>query len=1137
MPQPTATITYLLSYARSVAATPDLARYGQPSYLDMVLSGNSFYSGLGDGGYLDTWCLNPAVEIEQTLDLSGGLPVPNGITYTATLYSSYELNLLHPDIKAQIKEENLDLVNWVLNQDFTAHSTYNYGEVQAAIWVLMDGVYRVTDYTDPDAIAAGAVTAVGRGIMAAGDVFYDDVRAIVTAAQSAGEGFVPGNTQYMAVVVDPTDPASPDVHYQPMITVVKAAKLGDFVWEDSNRNGTQEAGELGINGVTVNLWRDLNGNQQFDGGNELLATTFTGPGSDDGTTPGNEAQGYYEFNGLMPGADYQVEFVLPSSYQFTLANTGAPDTVDSDAVVTAAGTSGYSQVVVLSAGEWNRTVDAGMYRQASLGNKVWLDCNEDGVQDAGELPVVGAKVVLIGGGADGKIGTGGDDTTTTTYTDGDGEYKFVGLTPGTEYQVQFTPLAGYHFTTQDAPAATDATDSDANTAGPDVGKSQIVTLASGEDNDTIDAGLVSDCRPVTFDFSGDSCTDGTNGNVRTYTDALTGVTVTARAFSQNKTSGDSGTTWQSAWLGAYSGGLGVTDNSEGSGGGDTHTIDNVYRNNYVVLQFSQEVKIDKAYLGYVVCDSDIQVWIGNSAAITSMSGSTLSGLVAPGTGGVTETNTTTSSSARWADINASGVSGNTLIIAADTGDSTPEDRFKLEKLVLCAPDCGPPVAKASIGNLVWEDMDYDGVQDTGESGIAGVTVKLLNGDGTQVLATTTTNASGEYSFKTLDPGDYKIQVVRPSGYYVTKQDQQGDDTKDSDINSSGYTQKYTLAAGQYNDTADAGLYRKACVGDKVWDDMDHDNIQDANEPGIAGIKVKLLSASGATLASTTTDQYGNYKFTVNPGTYQLQFDKTDVQHYNYGQWNNMSYWKWAKPDQGGDDAKDSDVVGNAQATTNVTMTVKPFTLVSGQSDMTRDAGITPIVIDLDGGGIQTVSRSQAGGAFDLFGNGSAVKSGWIERGEGFLAVDRDGNGRVDSISELFGGTAKGAGFAQLAEYDSNDDGLVNASDAGFIDLRIWRDANGNHQTDDGELMSLNEAGVSELTIGFVDLPFLDRQGNIHLERSSARMSDGSSVDMTDVYFNVAADDAAAAGVDLSGIEQLLGSQQAAATVDAGWLFV
>jgi serine-aspartate repeat-containing protein C/D/E len=153
-------------------------------------------------------------------------------------------------------------------------------------------------------------------------------------------------------------------------------------------------------------------------------------------------------------------------------------------------------------------------------------------------------------------------------------------------------------------------------------------------------------------------------------------------------------------------------------------------------------------------------------------------------------------------------------------------------------------------------------------------------------------------------------------------------------------------------------------------------------------------------------------------------------------------------------------------------------------------------------------------------------------------VDKNGNGAIDGISELFGGTAKGAGFAQLAAYDSNSDGLVNTSDIGFADLSIWRDVNGNHQTDAGELMSLAMAGVSELVTCYTELPFLDHQGNIHLERSSATLSDGQTVSMTDVYFNVSADDAAAAGVALPGITELLNelaSCQVPVT-DAGWLF-
>jgi serine-aspartate repeat-containing protein C/D/E len=59
---------------------------------------------------------------------------------------------------------------------------------------------------------------------------------------------------------------------------------------------------------------------------------------------------------------------------------------------------------------------------------------------------------------------------------------------------------------------------------------------------------------------------------------------------------------------------------------------------------------------------------------------------------------------------------------------------------------------------------------------------------------------------------------------------------------------------------------------------------------------------------------------------------------------------------------------------------------------------------------------------------------------------------------------------------------------------------------------------------------------VHFERSSATMSDGQTVDMTDVYFNVSATDAAAAGVSLPGIANLLNAAGSQTSVDAGWLF-
>ncbi|HAM23849.1 MAG TPA: hypothetical protein DCQ04_16600, partial [Actinobacteria bacterium] len=1023
----TSSATNVAGTAYQTNGQPDL---GAPSFFDMIVT-DSIDTQLPNGVY-DAYCLTPL----QTIKVSP-------TTYSADNYAGNVVPSFLPVGAAgapSLDQTKVDQINWLLSQNLTSDAKfggqYNYGEVQMAIWKILG--FNAEDVSGQ----AQFVTNAG------GNTILDtDIDFLVSAAQQAvasDYGVLPKDA-YFTTFIDPAKNGDTTVAVQPLIVQLQSAKLGNYVWLDDNGNGLQDISEVGVNGVKVELYGD-NGN--------LISSTVTG---DDFSTAVTEV-GYYQFAGLKAG-NYHVKFVAPTNYQFTTQDVGGSDANDSDADAL-----GLSQTVPLAAGESNQTIDAGIYQKASLGDRVWLDCNGNGVQDGSEVGVANVTVNLIGGGADGKIATTGDNTMVmTTTTNASGNYAFVDLTPGVEYQVQFVPLSGYSFTTANA-GGNDTLDSDAQpTAGPDFGKTQVVTLSSGENNPTLDAGLTPVCRPVTFDFSGSSATDGCDGNTRTYTDALTGVSVTASAFSQTKGTN----TWQDAWLGAYSGGLGVTDSSEGSGSGNTHTVDNVGRNNYVVLQFSQSVKLDQAYLGYVVNDSDMQVWIGNSdTSITSMSNSVLSSM------SFSEVNTTTLSSARWADLNAGGVTGNVVIIAADTTDTSPEDYFKVDKVAVCAPDCGPPVAKASLGNLVWEDKNYNGVQDGGdEKGIANVTVKLLNSAGTVVLATTTTNDTGTYEFKNLNPGDYKVQVVAPSGYYVTKQNV-GDDISDSDINSSGITTDViSLSAGENDTSWDAGLYRKACVGDKVWEDWNHNNVQDSLEGGIGNIKVQLMDATGTNVLKTTyTNSSGDYKFSnLDPGDYVLRFDKTNVSFSNshWGGTYNMSDWKWAVKDAGGEmnnDTKDSDVVGNAVNKTNVSKT-DAFTLVSGQNDLTRDAGITPIVIDLDGNGIQTISRANSGGSFDLFGNGSAVASGWISGSDGFLAVDKNGNGTIDGISELFGGTAKGAGFAQLAAYDSNNDGLVNTSDVGFADLSIWRDVNGNHQTDAGELVSLDLAGVSELVTG------------------------------------------------------------------------
>lgn len=236
---------------------------------------------------------------------------------------------------------------------------------------------------------------------------------------------------------------------------VAPAGLGDFVWKDTNGDGLQDPGEPGINGVTVYLLDAV--------GNVLDSTTTANNGSVDG---------YYAFNDLDPG-DYIVQFTSPAGYVPTQQlNTAGDDPMDSDADPMTLQTG----IINLQSGEFDPTNDAGFYEPASLGDYVWLDTNADGVQDPSEQPVPGVTVYLLD-----AAGAVLDSTT----TDQNGLYGFDQLPPG-DYVVQVIPPAGTSFSPQDQ-GADDTVDSDVD---PNTGRTGTITLSSGENDPTNDAGLI-----------------------------------------------------------------------------------------------------------------------------------------------------------------------------------------------------------------------------------------------------------------------------------------------------------------------------------------------------------------------------------------------------------------------------------------------------------------------------------------------------------------------------------------------------------------------------------------------------------------------------------------------------------------------
>lgn len=126
-----------------------------------------------------------------------------------------------------------------------------------------------------------------------------------------------------------------------------------------------------------------------------------------------------------------------------------------------------------------------------------------------------------------------------------------------------------------------------------------------------------------------------------------------------------------------------------------------------------------------------------------------------------------------------------------------------------------------------------------------------------------------------------------------------------------------------------------------------------------------------------------------------------------------------------------------------------------------------VVLDLDGDGLELKSRKKAKAAFDMNADGLADDTGWVGKGDGLLVLDRNGNGLIDGAAEIsFQGDLAGAdsGMAGLSAFDSNRDGVLDAKDTKFSAFRVWRDANGDGVTNEGELKSLAEHGIAEIAL-------------------------------------------------------------------------
>ncbi|MDQ0150365.1 SdrD B-like domain-containing protein [Eubacterium multiforme] len=184
------------------------------------------------------------------------------------------------------------------------------------------------------------------------------------------------------------------------------------------------------------------------------------------------------------------------------------------------------------------------------------------------------------------------------------------------------------------------------------------------------------------------------------------------------------------------------------------------------------------------------------------------------------------------------------------------------------------IKPVSIGDYVWNDINWNGKLDEGEHGISGVTVNLYK-DG-NLIHKTKTNENGYYTFNNLMPGEYSLKFISPTDVYMPTLNTKGEN---SIINNEGETKKYSLISGDNKKDID-GAFHKAMIKSKVFEDKNFNGIKDKGENGIGNVKVMLFSENGQLIRETRTNSEGLYEFNnLLPGRYFIKVIKPI--EYNY----------------------------------------------------------------------------------------------------------------------------------------------------------------------------------------------------------------------------------------------------------------
>jgi SdrD B-like domain len=563
-------------------------------------------------------------------------------------------------------------------------------------------------------------------------------------------------------------------------------EIGNRVWNDANGNGVQDPAEAAIGGVTVNLY-DATGN--------LVGTTTTAA---DGTYyfGGVAGAGMSATNVLSPVTVYSIRLDNPSDYTgagplaglaLTLenrpdtaggrsalaTNNAATDVFDSDAVnfTNPAGSpAGIWPAVAVTtgdAGSVNHGLDFGFTPTFSLGNRVWLDANNNGLVDAAESGVDGVGVELLVETAPGSGVYAPTATPTIVTTANGGYYRFDGL-PAGNYKVRVNasnfavagPLSGYF--TSGTPVADPNTDTNNDNNG-------IAPTGAGVDT-YVQAGVSS--GPITL---GGATTEPTNDSTEASGTAAYNATNsngTAAADAQSNLSVDFGfhkvSIGNRLWLDNGGGTPANADNGIADAGElpvADGTIVNLVDASGTVI--ATTTTVGGLYMFMTDTAGNPLLLSGSPADVAKQFRVVVP---TPPTGTVSSTPTETTLTATGNDKDH-GAPGTGTAVQTELFTLAPGAATNGQTISAAAVTDQPqldmgfaPAPTYSLGNRIWFDADNSGTVNGSELGTDGVVVELLaeTAPGSGVYAATgttlTTANGGYYRFDGLAPGNYKVRV-------------------------------------------------------------------------------------------------------------------------------------------------------------------------------------------------------------------------------------------------------------------------------------------------------------------------------------------------------------------------------------------